>query len=188
MNLLERGAKIKTFEYMEKYFSDLRTRKKDLERNRVQLQAERQKLDCEFEAAFLADSGEKEIQDRMARVDFDISAIDKKIHILDHAEHGSAILTELAKAVVMEGRDIADGLKADATKQADKCISLRDDYIQALADLGKIHRAGAEISYKCGTASQYIPGAKQFIGIPDLWSTVKPDAGLCERKYNQKQF
>jgi len=54
--------------------------------------------------------------------------------------------------------------------------------------LGKIHRAGSELSYRCGRASQYIPGEKQFIGVTDFWPKVKPDAGLCERRYNQKQF
>ena len=179
---------MKTFERLEQYFSDLRTRKKDLERNRVQLEAERQKLDGEFETAFLADSGHEAIQEHTARVDGDLAAIDKKIHILDKAENHSDTLTELAQAVIIEGRELSDGLKADSVKQADKCISMRDSYIEALADLGKIHRAGSEISYKCGRAAQYIPGEKQFIGIPDFWSDVKPDAGLCERRYNQKQF
>jgi len=179
---------MKTFERLEQYFSDLMARKEDLKRNRVRLQAERQKLDGEFEAAFLTDSGHEAIQEHMARVDFDLAAIDKKIHILDKAGDNSSILTELAKAVIKEGRMSADRLKTDAAKQADDCVRLREQYLQSLAHLGKINRAGSEISYKCGIASQYIPGAKQFIGIPDLWSTVKPDAGLCERKYNQKQF
>ncbi|MBP8830326.1 MAG: hypothetical protein KBG98_11850 [Desulfobacter sp.] len=179
---------MKSFERMEQYFSDLRARKEALKRNRVQLQAERQKLDGEFETAFLTESGHEAIQEQMARVDSDLAAIDKKIHILDKAGDNSDILTELAHAVLEEGRRSAARLKTDASKRADDCVRLRDQYIEALADLGKIHRAGSEISYKCGTASQYIPGAKQFIGVPDLWSKVKPDAGLCERKYNQKQF
>ena len=179
---------MKSFDRMEQYFSDLRTRKGDLQRNRVQLQAERLKLNGEFEAAFLADSGHEEIQEHMGRVDFELAAIDQKIHILDKAETGSDTLTELAKAVVEEGREIAEGLKADAAKQADECIMLRDQYIDSLAALGKIHRAGSEISYKCGTASQYIPGPKQFVGVPDLWPVVCIDANLCERKYKQKQY
>lgn len=179
---------MKSFERIEQYFSDLRTRKKDLEKNRVQLQAERQKLDGEFETAFLAGSGHEEIQDHMSRVDGDLAAIDKKIHILDHAEQGSAILTGLAQAVIQEGKNLAAGLKANAANQADDCVRLRDQYIEALASLGEIHRAGLEITYQCGTASQYIPGAKQFVGVEDYWSKVKPDAQLCERRYNQKQF
>ena len=179
---------MKSFERMEKYFSDLRTRKKDLERNRVQLQAERQKLDDEFEAAFLANSGHEEIEAHMARVDGDLAAIDKKIHILDKAEQGSDTLTQLAQAVIIEGRGIASELNVDQARKADKCITLRDAYIEALADLGKIHRAGSELSYRCGRASQYVPGEKQFIGVTDFWPKVKPDAGLCERRYNQKQF
>ena len=179
---------MKTFERLEQYFSDLRTRKKDLERNRVQLEAERQKLDGEFETAFLADSGHEAIQEHMARVDGDLAAIDKKIHILDKAENHSDTLTELAQAVIIEGRELSDGLKADSVKQADKCIKFRELYIESLGDLGKIHRLGSEISYKCGQASQYIPGEKQFVGVEDYWSKVKPDPGLCERRYNQKQF
>ncbi|MDD4275169.1 MAG: hypothetical protein PHG14_15745 [Desulfobacter postgatei] len=179
---------MKSFERMEQYFSDLRTRKQDLEKNRVQLQAERQKLDEDFETAFLADSGHDEIQDHMARVDGDLAAIDKKIHILDHAEQGSAILTGLARAALLEGKNIAEGLNAKAANQADECVKFRELYVESLASLGKIHRAGSEISYKCGQASRYIPGEKQFIGVTDFWPKVKPDAGLCERKYNQKQF
>lgn len=179
---------MKSFDLIERYFEDLRTRKQALEKNRVQLQAERQKLDAEFEAAFLADSGHEEIQAHIARVDSALAAIDKKIHILDKAGDNSDILTELARAVIIEGRELADGLKADSVKQADECVRLRDDYIQALADLGKIHRAGLELSYRCSMASRYIPGARQFVGVEDYWPQVKPDAALCERRYNQKQF
>ena len=178
---------MESFKKLEMYFEDLRARKEKLQVARVQLMAEKKELEKQFETAFLNDDGHDEIQAKMERVDSDIANIDRKISILDKAGDGSETLVEIARGVNAEGQALAVQLRAKGDEQAQKCIRLRDEYLKELAALGQLHREGSTISYRCSLASDYIPGTKVHVGIPDRWQEVKPDVALCERVYQQKQ-